>query len=309
MKILITGATGLVGQEIVRLCNAKGINVHYLTTQRNKITSSSNYQGFYWNPDKDEIDLKCFDGIQGIFNLAGSSISKRWTKSYKQQISSSRTNSLKTLHKALTQISAESIQFFVSASAVGFYPHSYTTFYTEDHSLSDASFLGKVVKTWEEEIDRFKEFNFSVTTIRIGLVLANTGGAYPPMRTSVKYFLGAAFGSGEQWQSWIHLTDLGRIFLFAGKKRINGIVNGVAPNPVTNTKLVREIAKAIDKPLWLPNIPKFMLQILLGQMSYILLVSQRVCSTKLETLGFKFKFKNVNNALAQLEKLEEENAL
>jgi NAD dependent epimerase/dehydratase family enzyme len=129
------------------------------------------------------------------------------------------------------------------------------------------------------------------------------------MRTSVKYFLGAAFGSGEQWQSWIHLTDLGRIFLFAGKKRINGIVNGVAPNPVTNTKLVREIAKAIDKPLWLPNIPKFMLQILLGQMSYILLVSQRVCSTKLETLGFKFKFKNVNNALAQLEKLEEENAL
>lgn len=101
MKLLITGATGLVGRAIVELSNKQGIPVNYLTTSREKIVSNENFQGFYWNPENNEIDIKCFEGVTSIINLAGSSISKRWTAEYKNEILHSRINSLKTLNLAL----------------------------------------------------------------------------------------------------------------------------------------------------------------------------------------------------------------
>lgn len=300
MRILITGATGLIGSEIVRLCRRKNIDVNYLTTSSDKLKSEKGYQGFLWNPDKGEIDRKCFEGVSAIINLAGASISKRWTKSYKKKVLSSRVNSIQTLHNGLRHINTNQITSFVSASAIGIYPTSLSNFYAEDHAHVDASFLGEVVEAWEGALEPLEKYGFSLAKIRIGLVLSSEGGALPEMARPIKYGVGSALGSGQQWQSWIHITDLARIFLYAVEHQLQGIYNGVGPNPVTNAKLVKEIAKVLKRPLFLPNVPKFVLRSILGEMSYILFASQRVSSKKIEGVGFNFKYQNVCRALEQI---------
>ncbi|MGB5555102.1 MAG: TIGR01777 family oxidoreductase [Flavobacteriaceae bacterium] len=300
MRVLITGATGLIGGEIVSLCHQHNIGVNYLTTSRKKIVSQEKFQGFYWNPDTQEIDLEAFDGVAAIINLAGANISKRWTESYKKEIVSSRINSLKTLHKALALVDSKTISSFVSASAIGVYPDSLSSFYTEDETKVDDSFLGEVVETWETEMDTFKIFEMNLAKVRIGLVVSAEGGALPEMAKPIKNYVGAAFGSGEQWQSWVHINDLARIFLFVVENSLSGIYNAVGPNPVTNEKLVKEIAKVLKKPLVLPNIPKFIMRVLLGEMSYLLFASQRVSSQKIEGEGFVFNYNNICVALEEI---------
>ncbi|CAM4182185.1 TIGR01777 family oxidoreductase [Zobellia nedashkovskayae] len=297
MRILITGATGLVGSAIVEQCRKKDIAVNYLTTSKSKITLEPKFQGYYWNPDKGEIDLDSLVGVSAIINLAGASISKRWTSSYRKEIMSSRVNSLRTLHTALEKVDTTDIFSFVSASAIGRYPDSLSKFYTEEETAVDDSFLGEVVEAWENEIDKFNSFNFKVAKVRIGLVMSCNGGALPEMAKPVKNYLGAAFGTGEQWQSWVHISDLARIFMFVVEYGLEGIYNGVGPNPVTNTKLVKEIAKVLDRPVVLPNIPKLAMKIVLGKMSYLLFASQRVSCKKIEEEGFNFTFPNVCLAL------------
>jgi len=304
MKVLITGATGLVGTEITALCHKNGIAVNYLTTSKDKIKRADNYQGFYWHPSKGEIDINCFNDVGAIINLAGASISKRWTPKYKKIVLSSRINTLRTLHKGLTDSGAKEIKSFVSASAIGIYPDSLSKFYEEDETAVDDSFLGDVVEAWEREIDSFKTFDFPVAAVRIGLVLSKNGGALPEMAKPIKFFVGSPFGSGDQWQSWVHINDLARIFHFIVAHKLNGIYNGVGPNPVSNTKMVKEIAKVLEKPLLLPNVPKFAMKALLGEMSFILFASQRVSSKKIEEEGFIFNHTNVCLALEEIYEVE-----
>lgn len=297
MKLLITGATGLIGRAIVELSNKQGISVNYLTTRREKIISNENFQGFYWNPEINEIDLNSFDGVTAIINLAGSSISKRWTAEYKNEILYSRINSLKTLNHALGKIDTKKITSFVSASAIGVYPNSLSSLYTEDEQGIDDSFLGEVVQKWEKEIDSLEHFGFLVSKVRIGLVLSKDGGALPKLAKPIKSYLGATFGNGKQWQSWIHISDLARLFLFVVKNQLSGTYNGVSPNPITHGKMVNEMAKALNMPIYLPNIPRFMMQLILGEMSYLLFASQRVSSKKIAKEGFVFDYPNIGNAL------------
>lgn len=297
MKILITGATGLVGSEIVRLCKERKIGVNYLTTRKSKIVSEPNYQGFYWNPNERELDIKCFEGVTAIINLAGASISKRWTPKYKKMVLSSRIDTLQTLQTALEKIDSSNITSFVSASAMGIYPNSLSEFYTEEEQKVDDSFLGDVVAAWEKEIDKLDAFNFSLAKIRIGLVMSAEGGALPEMAKPIRFGVGAAFGSGLQWQSWIHRKDLARMFLFVTEHGLEGIYNGVGPNPISNTKLVKEIARVLNRPLFLPNIPKIVMKTILGEMSYLLFASQRVSSKKIEEEGFIFNYPNIGSAL------------
>ncbi|SHJ24761.1 hypothetical protein SAMN04488513_103148 [Pseudozobellia thermophila] len=271
-----------------------------MTTSRDKIVSRTGYQGFYWNPDSGEMDMDCFKDVSAIVNLAGASISKRWTPKYKKTILSSRINTLRTLYSGLRKYKDHKVTSFVSASAIGIYPNSLTHYYTEDEKEVDDSFLGEVVKAWEKEADTFNDFSFSVAKIRIGLVMSDKGGALPEMAKPIKNYVGAAFGSGNQWQSWVHISDLARVFVFAVENQLQGVYNAVAPNPVNNNKLVKEIAGVLKKPLFLPNIPKSVLRLVLGQMSYLLFASQRVSSKKIENEGFQFGFTNVCVALREI---------
>ncbi len=300
MKILITGATGLVGKEIVKLCHQQNISVNYLTTQKNKIVIQENYKGFYWNPQKTEIDFECFTDVTAIINLAGASISKRWTTSYKEQIILSRINSIKTLNVGLSKINSSSIKSIVSASAIGVYPNSVSNVYHENERLIDDSFLGEVVQAWEQEINMLFRYNIPIAVVRIGLVLSDKGGALPEIIKPINNYMGAFFGSGKQWQSWIHISDLAKLFLFAVENQLDGIYNGVAPNPVTNKMLTTKIAKVLDKPILLPNIPKFVMKTVLGEMAYLLFASQNVSCRKIEEEEFNFRYPDIDTALADI---------
>lgn len=299
MTILITGATGLIGQEIVKQCHAEGINVHYLTTSKSKLSTDTNYKGFYWNPNNNEIDHTCFEGVSAIINMVGASISKRWTASYKKEILESRTKTAQLLQDTI-KTHNYSIYQVVSASAIGIYPTSLVNYYEEDNTEISESFLGKVVHEWEAAVDGFKSLGCKVAKIRIGLVLAEEGGALPEIVKPIKFGAGAAFGSGEQWQSWIHVEDLAALFVFALQNNFEGIYNGVAPNPVSNEELTKAAASVLSRPLILPNIPKFAMKLVLGEMHILLFESQRVSSQKIEATGFNFKFANLRPALEDL---------
>lgn len=299
MTVLITGATGLIGQKIVKLCHAEGISVHYLTTSKSKLTTEDNYKGFYWNPNKNEIDHKCFEGVSSIINLVGATISKRWTEDYKKIILESRTKTAELLQDTIKKHNYK-IDYVVSASAIGIYPSSFVNFYDEENTEISETFLGEVVAAWENAVDNFKSLGCKVAKIRIGLVLAENDGALPKMAKPIKYGVGSPFGSGKQWQSWIHVEDLARLFIYALQYQLIGLYNGVAPNPVTNNDLTKVIANVLNRPLILPNIPKFAMNLVLGEMHILLFESQRVSSQKIENKGFYFKYANLRPALEDL---------
>lgn len=299
MTVLITGATGLIGREIVKQCHDKGFNVHYLTTSKSKLATESNYKGFFWNPNNNEIDHSCFDGVSTIINLVGASISKRWTKSNKKEILESRTKTAQLLQDTI-RLYNYNIKHVVSASAIGIYPSSFTNYYDEAYDQNSDSFLGMVVAQWEDAIDGFKELGCKVAKIRIGLVLARQGGALPEIIKPIKFGAGAAFGNGKQWQSWIHVTDLANIFLHVVAHKLEGVYNGVAPNAVTNSELTKTVAKVLHRPLIMPNIPKPLMKLILGEMHMLLFESQRVSSDKIKAKGFYFKYANLKPALIDI---------
>ena len=299
MTILITGATGLVGQELVNLLLQNGHNVHYLSTSKSKLVTNTNYKGFYWNPKKAEIDTNALTDVEVIIHLAGANVAKKWTTAYKEEIIESRVLSTQLLYQTL-QKNSHQVKQIISASAVGIYPDSLTDIYHETDLDIDVSFLGNVVKQWENEVSQFEKLEIIVSKIRIGIVLAKNGGALQEMAKPIQYGVGAAFGSGEQYQSWIHVQDLVVIFQFVMENQLAGVYNGVAPYPVTNSELTKAIAKTLGKPLFLPNIPKFVMKLILGEMHQILFSSQHVSCRKILDENFQFKFASLDKALNDL---------
>ena len=299
MTVLITGATGLVGQELVNLLLQNGHNVHYLSTSKSKLVTNTNYKGFYWNPKKAEIDTNALTDVEVIIHLAGANVAKKWTTAYKEEIIESRVLSTQLLYQTL-QKNSHQVKQIISASAVGIYPDSLTDIYHETDLDIDVSFLGNVVKQWENEVSQLEKLEIIVSKIRIGIVLAKNGGALQEMAKPIQYGVGAAFGSGEQYQSWIHVQDLVVIFQFVMENQLAGVYNGVAPYPVTNSELTKAIAKTLGKPLFFPNIPKFVMKLILGEMHQILFSSQHVSCRKLLDENFQFKFASLDKALNDL---------
>ena len=300
MKILITGATGLIGQELIRLWIDKKHEIHYLTTRKNHKHPHPNITSFYWNPENGSIDSNCFDGVQVVVNLAGASVSKRWTSSYKEKIRESRIKGAELLLNAIQKLPSHEIQQLISASAIGVYPHDLHCLYTEKESKIADSFLGTVVNLWESAVQSFAKINIPVTTVRIGLVLSNQGGALPMTALPIRYGVGSWFGSGQQWQSWIHIEDMVRIIDFTVVNKLEGVYNAVAPQPVTNKEFVKTIARVLHRPLFLPPIPQFFMKLILGEMASVIFESQRVSSQKIQNAGFEFHFSKLQGALVAL---------
>ena len=298
--ILITGATGLVGKALTKHLLHKGYAIHILTTQKTLLGSDKKLQYFYWNPQVNEIDTSCFDGVEAVINLAGSSIAQRWTKSAKTSILNSRIQSLHVLSKAIKEGNFP-INQLISASAIGIYSDSKTNYYEEEYvSAEDSSFLRSVVRAWESATTQFQEMGIKTTILRIGIVLDAKDGALPKIMAPIKKYCGAVLASGEQWQSWIHIDDLVALFTHTLELKLEGVYNAVAPNPVQQAELTKSIAQVLKRPVFLPNVPEFALKLLLGEMSAIVLESQRVCSKKIQNTGFKFNYHELSAALKNL---------
>lgn len=303
MKFLITGGTGNIGSFLINNILSKGYSINYLTRNQTKIKKSSKSNGFYWDPCKQIIDEKCFDGVTHIVHLSGESISKRWTKKRKKNIISSRLLTTQLLFKSLSKYSSSSkIEHIVCASAIGIYESSFDKIYDEKLISNGKTFLQKVVKKWEKELLNFKKLGIGVTIFRIGLVLSKNGGILKTLQIPTKLNIAAPIGNGNQYQSWIHEYDLSNMIMESMLNKWVGVYNAVSPNPVKQKEFIKLYSKSLNKISLPIPIPKFIIRLIFGEMSVLIFNSQYVSATKISNLGFKFKFSKLNEALSNLVK-------
>ena len=298
MHILITGASGLIGKSLIHALEQRDYRISTLSTSKRSAPISTNVKTYQWNPNQGIIDEKALDGVDVIISLAGAKINQRWTKKNRKAIFDSRVKGTQLIQNALKNNSNHNVSHFVSASAVGLYPSDFNKIYSESEIKVAESFTGKVVAAWEQQVDEMSSLVAHVSKIRIGLVLAKSGGALVPLATPASFGLGAWFGSGKQWQSWIHIQDLVQLFVFAIDHP--GTYNGVSPNPVTQKQLVKAISRQYKMPQWMPGIPAFVLKAVMGKMANILFDSIRVSSTHVQEQGFSFIFPYLQDALKDL---------
>lgn len=297
--ILITGATGLVGKALVKALLKKGYAVHYLTTRKEVIVDQEKYKGFYWNINSGFIDVNCFKDADILIHLAGATVSKRWTKKYRREIFKSRVAGSNLLFSSLRK-SPHTIESFISASGISIFPNSLSQVYTEELKEKSKSFLGRVVDKWEKAAHQFSELGVSTTIIRTGVVFAKENSAIQKIAKPIQLGFGSALGSGKQYMSWIHIDDLVQLYIFLLEKELTGTFNAVAPKSITNKELTKLTAKQLGKSLWLPNIPVFVLKLVLGEMHEIVLESQRVSSGKVLKSGYQFQYPDINKVLKDL---------
>jgi uncharacterized protein (TIGR01777 family) len=276
MNVAITGASGFVGRALSERLRASGHGVTVISLRT-------------------QPQPEVFAGCQAVVNLAGEPVAQRWTAAARERISNSRIQGTRSLVAALRQ---HPPQVLVSASAVGYYGSRGDEIQTED-SPPTSDFLGQLALGWEQEAHAAEQFGVRVVTPRIGVVLGRGGGALAQMLLAFRLGVGGRLGTGEQWMSWIALDDLvSLIELAIADTALNGPMNAVAPNPVTNAVFTHELAAALHRPAIFP-VPAFALKILFGEMSQILLGGQRVIPQKALRAGFQFRYAELGEALRQ----------
>ena len=302
MKVLITGGSGTLGKEIANLVFKKKYEVNILTRNKNLKSHNPQLKYYYWNPKKEDIDLDCFNNVDCVINLAGFSVFSLWTKANKTKIFESRVGSTNFILDVILKKNIK-IKSFVNASAIAAYRDSSDFTSSENDSIDNPnSFINQVVVKWEDEVKRFEsklpDISFSI--MRIGLVLSNSGGLYKICKMLSKLFILSPIGNGNQWQSWIHEKDAAKIILSSCENSWRGTYNLVAPNPVKQNELINKIAIFNKSRVIFPNIPSFIIKSVFGEMSEVILSSQKVKSIKLNESDFSFKY--IDDALKDLSK-------
>ena len=248
---------------------------------------------------KNIIDINCFHEIDSIINLSGASIFRIWTKKNKELILNSRVQSLNFLREKIIENNIK-LHSFVSASGIGAYPSSDEKEFYEAESDRSDYFLSDVIKEWEKATISFEKVVEKVSIVRIGLVLSSKGGVLKQTMQPMLFGFGVYFGSGRQWQSWIHINDISQIFIHIIKNRLSGVYNGVAPNPLTNYEFTKIISRVKKSVLFIIPVPRFLFRLIFGEMHIILFKSQKVSSKKIEQSGFNFKFRNFRSTIENI---------
>jgi len=300
MKLLITGGSGTLGQKITKLALSKNYQVNILTRNKKLSSNESGLEYFYWNPSLSIIDDNCFLDVDSIINLSGYNVFCYWSNKNKSKILKSRIESTSFI---LSQIKEKNIEIksFVSASGIAAYKDSLTDISSEDHGVNiPSSFINQVVNKWESKVRDYEkilpEVSFSI--LRVGLVLSNSGGLFKITKNLSKLFLLSPLGIGNQWQSWIHIDDVSIIFLRSIENDEKGIFNLVSPNPVTQEDLLKKIALFNNSKVIFPIIPTFLVKAIFGEMSELVLSSQKVRSNRLN--DYVFKFSEIDEAIRDL---------
>ena len=295
--ILITGGTGLIGKLLTAALLERGYRVSHLSR---KPGDNPEVKTYLWDIEKNEIDEQCIDDIDVVFHLAGAGIAdKKWTPDRKKEIIDSRTKSIELIYK-LVKSKPNKVSAVISASGIGYYSDRGDELLTEE-SVPNNDFMAECCIAWERAVDEGQALNLRIVKFRTGVVLSKKGGALPQMAQPVKLLVGAALGSGNQWIPWIHWLDVVDIYLF-GIENINlsGVYNMVAPNPVTNKQLMKEIARQLHRPIWPLKVPAFVFKLLFGEMSTVILGSTKVSAQKIEKEGFVFKYPGLTAALKEI---------
>ena len=302
--VVITGGTGLIGTALTNALVQKGYEVIILSrSKRSSLQKNISYN--VWNPEKQTIDDEAIRKADYIIHLAGANVAeKRWTEKRKKEIIDSRVKSSALLIKAFNEI-PNKVKALISASAIGYYGFdtisSSKPFVETDPPFND--FLGKTVQQWEASIEPAKQLGKKLVIVRTGIVLSNEGGAYKEFKKPLKFGIAAALGNGKQMVSWIHIDDLVRLYIAAiENENWKGIYNAVAPNPVSNQELIKEIAKQTKKFYITVKFPSPVLKLMLGEMSVEILKSATVSSEKISREGFVFWYPAIKPAVEDLEK-------
>lgn len=297
MNILITGATGLIGKELIKKLNHNDLiqTINYLTRDTSKKIEGAN--AYKWDPYKKEIDSNALHNINCVIHLAGESVAQfPWTKDKKRRILESRVIPTKFLVSKLSP----NIKF-ISASAIGYYGDRGDELLKESSSFGN-SFLSEVCQKWEDAI--FSADKVESYALRIGIVLSTKGGALKTMLPSFKFNAGAILGSGKQYMSWIHIDDLiSQLEFMATNILHKKVYNGVSLKPVTNKEFSKKLVKVLNRKIFL-KAPKFLLKSLTGDMSEIMTSSQKVLPQHFIDSDFKFEYIQLDKALTDIIKNE-----
>lgn len=298
-RVLITGGTGFIGTYLTSYLIENGYKVSILSRNVKKNTSDISY--FLWDVTSKTIDKTCLCKVQTIIHLAGANVADgKWSQERKKRILESRTKSTELLYDLLRRES-NNVKTFISASATGIYGSSTTeNIYKEKDELG-SDFLANVCVKWEESIFQMNSLGIRTVALRTGVVLAKDNGALVKMITPFKLGLGSALASGKQYMPWIHIEDLCRMYLFVMEnKKTTDSYNAVVGDGLNNEKLSKELSEVLNKPFFMPKVPKFVLNFLFGEMAVILTEGSRVSSEKIKKDGFEFRYFTVKGALRNL---------
>jgi len=295
-SILLTGGTGLIGIRLTEQLLARGWQVSHLSRGQGK---NPKVKTFLWDVNKGKIDPACIDGVDVVVHLAGAAIAdKRWTDERKKEIIDSRAKSIRLIYNLLGT-KKHQVSSIVSASAIGYYSDRGDELLTEE-SPPNTDFMARCCVEWENAVDEGQKLGLRIVKFRTGVVLS-VDGALKLMAQPIKLYVGSPLGSGKQWVPWIHWQDVVDMYMLGiENENFAGVYNQVAPNPVTNAQLTKAIAEQLHKPLWAPKVPAFVLKLIMGEMSTIVLGSTKVSAQKIEDAGFKFKYPDITSALSDI---------
>ena len=291
MKVLITGASGLIGSALQKSFAAKGCEM--LLAGRGEPKSANEIQ---FEAETGFGEPERLDGIDVAINLAGEPISGRWTDEKKRKIRDSRVHGARTVVEALSQLKSKP-KVLVSASGIGYYGDRGDDVMTEMSGAGD-TFLANVCRDWEAEARRAEDLGIRTVLLRTGVVLSKDGGALAEMLTPFKFGVGGIIGSGKQWMSWIALEDIVSVYERAVEdETMRGAFNACSPDPVTNERFTKVMGSVLYRPTILP-LPEFAVNFLFGEMGDALLLdSTRATPKRLQDIGFEFKFTDLESAL------------
>jgi uncharacterized protein (TIGR01777 family) len=295
MRILVSGSHGLVGKALISSLTSDGHEIVRLV--RNKPAGPTEIE---WHPNQEKIDAASLEGIDAAVHLAGESIaSGRWTDEKKRAIRDSRVKGTALLSDALARLSRPP-SVFVSASAIGYYGNRGDELLTEKSAPGD-DFLANVCVEWENATIPAIEKGIRTLHARFGIILDPKEGALAKMLTPFRMGIGGRIGDGKQWMSWIDIEDVvNGLKSLLGDSSVNGPVNFVAPNPVTNAEFTKALGRALSKPTLIP-VPAFGARLAFGEMADALLLSSaRVKPGVLEEKGFVFRWLTLEDALKHL---------
>ncbi|MBI1978268.1 MAG: TIGR01777 family protein [Candidatus Omnitrophica bacterium] len=298
MKIALTGATGFIGKALLEALQKRGEELVVLTRSLGSKSSNLNTRYVLWRPDDSTSIVNEIDGCEAVIHLAGESIRKRWSAKQKLKILESRVHGAQVIVNSIKR-AAFKPKALISASAVGSYGPRGNEILAEDAKAGEG-FLAETCKVWESHAIRVEDFDVRVVRLRIGLVLDKSGGALKLMLIPFRLGVGGWLGNGNQWMSWITRDDLVRLILFClDHSEARGVVNAVSPQPVTNKAFSLVLAQVLKRPCLMP-VPGFILKLLLGELSELLLTGQRVIPKKAEQLGFSFHHPEIRRALESI---------